>query len=280
MPFDLSEVLFIATANFIQNIPAPLLDRMEVVEFAGYTEREKAEIAKKYLIPRQLEEAGLGDKNVRFTDDSVTAVISKYTREAGVRQLERQVGAVARKVARRIAAGDPKVIEDGEINADEVRDLLGRPKVHPEHAAEENEIGVATGIVMEFLTGETLAGRLVRGPLPLPEALTVARQVAGQPVERVDLAELQVPLPMPEEQLLALDAALDRLSDFNARSAQVVKLIFFVGLTQEQTAEELGVSLSTVERLWSFARTWLFREMQKDGGAAPFSDGFRQPASH
>jgi ATP-dependent Lon protease len=146
VPFDLSEVLFIATANFIQNIPAPLLDRMEVVEFAGYTEREKAEIAKKYLIPRQLEESGLGDKEVSFTDDAVTAVISKYTREAGVRQLERQVGAVARKVARRIAAGDGKVIEDGKIDADEVRDLLGRPKVHPEHAAEENEVGVATGM--------------------------------------------------------------------------------------------------------------------------------------
>jgi ATP-dependent Lon protease len=146
VPFDLSEVLFIATANFIQNIPAPLLDRMEVVEFAGYTEREKAEIAKKYLIPRQLEESGLGDKEVSFTDDAVTAVISKYTREAGVRQLERQVGAVARKVARRIAAGDGKVIEDGKIDADEVRDLLGRPKVHPEHAADENEVGVATGM--------------------------------------------------------------------------------------------------------------------------------------
>ena len=117
VPFDLSEVLFIATANFIQNIPGPLLDRMEVVEFAGYTEREKAEIAKKYLIPRQLEESGLGDKNVSFTDDAVAAVISKYTREAGVRQLERQVGAVARKVARRIAVGDPKVIEDGKIDA-------------------------------------------------------------------------------------------------------------------------------------------------------------------
>jgi ATP-dependent Lon protease len=146
VPFDLSEVLFIATANFIQNIPGPLLDRMEVVEFAGYTEREKAEIAKKYLIPRQLEEAGLGDKKVDFTDDAVTAIISKYTREAGVRQLERQVGAVARKVARRIAAGDQKVIEDGKIDAHEVRDLLGRPKVHPERAAEENEVGVATGM--------------------------------------------------------------------------------------------------------------------------------------
>jgi ATP-dependent Lon protease len=79
------------------------MDRMEVVEFAGYTEREKQEIAKKYLIPRQLEESGLGDKNVRFTDDAVMRVVSEYTREAGVRQLERQVGAVARKVARRVA---------------------------------------------------------------------------------------------------------------------------------------------------------------------------------
>jgi ATP-dependent Lon protease len=146
IPFDLSEVLFIATANFIQNIPGPLLDRMEVVEFAGYTEREKAEIAKKYLIPRQLEEAGLADKNVGFTDDAVMAVISKYTRESGVRQLERQVGAVTRKVARRVAAGDSKVLEDGMIDADEVRDLLGRPRVHPERAAEANEIGVATGM--------------------------------------------------------------------------------------------------------------------------------------
>ncbi len=146
IPFDLSETIFIATANFIQNIPGPLLDRMEVVEFAGYTEREKAEIAKKYLIPRQLEESGLGDKQVAFTDEAVTAVISKYTREAGVRQLERQVGAVARKVARRIAGGDSTMIEDGKIDADEVRELLGRPKVHPEHAAEQNEVGVATGM--------------------------------------------------------------------------------------------------------------------------------------
>jgi ATP-dependent Lon protease len=146
IPFDLSEVLFIATANFIQNIPGPLLDRMEVVEFAGYTEREKAEIAKKYLIPRQLEEAGLADKNVGFTDEAVMTVISNYTRESGVRQLERQVGAVTRKVARRVAAGDSQVLEDGKIDADEVRDLLGRPKVHPERAAEANEIGVATGM--------------------------------------------------------------------------------------------------------------------------------------
>ncbi len=143
VPFDLSEVLFIATANFIQNIPGPLLDRMEVVEFAGYTEREKAEIAKKYLIPRQLDNAGLADKGVTFTDDALAALVSKYTRESGVRQLERQVGAVARKIARRIAASEPVNVT---IGPDDVRDLLGRPKVHPEHAAEENEIGVATGM--------------------------------------------------------------------------------------------------------------------------------------
>ncbi len=156
IPFDLSEVLFIATANFIQNIPGPLLDRMETVEFAGYTEREKAEIAKKYLIPRQLEEAGLSDKNVSFTDDAVMSVVSSYTRESGVRQLERQIGAVARKVARRIAAGDTAVIEDGQIDAAEVRELLGRPKVHPERAAETNEVGIATGMYYTPMGGDIM----------------------------------------------------------------------------------------------------------------------------
>src|SRR5688500_13421082 len=146
IPFDLSEVLFIATGNFVQNIPGPLLDRMEVVEFAGYTEREKAEIAKKYLLPRQLEEAGLKGKNVTFTDTAVKRVVSEYTRESGVRQLERQIGAVARKVARKIAAGDQKVLEDGQIDDVEIRELLGRPKVHPERAASEHEVGVATGM--------------------------------------------------------------------------------------------------------------------------------------
>ncbi|HET7584471.1 MAG TPA: endopeptidase La [Gemmatimonadaceae bacterium] len=143
VPFDLSEVLFIATANFIQHIPGPLLDRMEVVEFAGYTEREKAEIARKYLIPRQLDSAGLADKGVTFTDDALAAIISKYTRESGVRQLERQVGAVARKIARRIAASEAVNLS---VGPEDVRELLGRPKVHPERAAEENEIGVATGM--------------------------------------------------------------------------------------------------------------------------------------
>ena len=156
VPFDLSEVLFIATANFVQNIPGPLLDRMEVVDFAGYTEREKAEIAKKYLIPRQLEESGLGDKGIHFTDDAVMSVVSNYTRESGVRQLERQLGAVARKVARKIAMGVTGAIVDEEITADEVRELLGRPKVHPERAQEANEVGIATGMYYTPMGGDIM----------------------------------------------------------------------------------------------------------------------------
>jgi ATP-dependent Lon protease len=153
IPFDLSEVLFIATANFIQNIPGPLLDRMEVVDFAGYTEREKAEIAKKYLLPKQLEESGLNDKGIEFGDDAVMSVVSNYTREAGVRQLERQIGAVARKLARKIASGDEV---PAKVDADEVRALLGRPKVHPEHIQPQNEVGVATGMYYTPMGGDIM----------------------------------------------------------------------------------------------------------------------------
>ncbi len=156
VPFDLSEVLFIATANFIQNIPGPLLDRMEVVEFSGYTEREKAEIAKKYLIPRQLEESGLGNRKVAFSDDAVMSVVSQYTRESGVRQLEREIGRAARKVARKIAAGDDSDLADNIIDAAEVRELLGRPKVHPERAQERHEVGIATGMYYTPMGGDIM----------------------------------------------------------------------------------------------------------------------------
>ena len=156
IPFDLSEVLFIATGNFVQNIPGPLLDRMEVVDFSGYTEKEKAEIAKKYLIPRQLEESGLSDKGIHFTDEAVMSVVSNYTRESGVRQLERQLGAVARKVARKIAMGETGPIVDEEITAEEVRELLGRPKVHPERAQESNEVGIATGMYYTPMGGDIM----------------------------------------------------------------------------------------------------------------------------
>ena len=156
VPFDLSECLFIATANFPQNISGPLMDRMEVVEFAGYTEREKAEIAKKYLIPRQLEESGLGEKHIAFTDGAVMRIVSEYTREAGVRQLERQVGAVARKVARRVATGNAAVLDDNTIDAEEVRELLGRPRVHPEKVGEQNEVGVAIGMYYTPMGGDIM----------------------------------------------------------------------------------------------------------------------------
>jgi ATP-dependent Lon protease len=156
VPFDLSEVLFIATSNFIQNIPGPLLDRMEVVEFSGYTEREKAEIAKTYLVPRQIEESGLAGRELAFTDEAVMKVISEYTRESGVRQLERQLGAVARKVARRVAMGDTTTVDDKQIDADEVRELLGRPKVHPERANEHDEVGIATGMYYTPMGGDIM----------------------------------------------------------------------------------------------------------------------------
>jgi ATP-dependent Lon protease len=129
---------------------------MEVVDFAGYTEREKSEIAKKYLIPRQLEESGLGDKGISFTDEAVMSVVSNYTRESGVRQLERQLGAVARKVARKIAMGVTGEIVDEEITEAEVRELLGRPKVHPERAQAENEIGIATGMYYTPMGGDIM----------------------------------------------------------------------------------------------------------------------------
>ncbi|HEV8612465.1 MAG TPA: endopeptidase La [Gemmatimonadales bacterium] len=153
VPFDLSEVLFIATANFVQNIPGPLLDRMEVVEFSGYTEREKLEIARRYLIPRQLEENGLAGQTVSFGDPAVREIITGYTRESGVRQLEREIGKVARKVARQIAADG---VSEVLVDAPTVADLLGRPKVHPEKAAAGDEVGVATGMYYTPVGGDIM----------------------------------------------------------------------------------------------------------------------------
>ena len=153
IPFDLSEVIFIATGNFVQNIPGPLLDRMEVVDFAGYTEKEKAEIAKKYLLPRQLEESGLTDKQITFTEDAIMSIVSNYTRESGVRQLERQIGAVARKLARKIASSEEV---KHVVDAEGVRDLLGRPRVHPEHALAVSEVGIATGMYYTPMGGDIM----------------------------------------------------------------------------------------------------------------------------
>ena len=143
VPFDLSEVLFIATANFLQNIPAPLLDRLETVDFTGYTELEKLEIARRYLAPRQLKENGLTAQRLVIEDSAVREIISSYTREAGVRQLERELGRLARKVARRVAEdGGEQIVLTGA----DVRAQLGRPKVRPERAAPSDAVGMATGM--------------------------------------------------------------------------------------------------------------------------------------
>jgi ATP-dependent Lon protease len=153
VPFDLSEVQFICTANYLQNIPGPLQDRMEVVDFAGYTEAEKLEIAKRYLTPRQVKQTGLSKEQIVITDEAVSEVISRYTRESGVRQLEREIGRLARKVARKIAAEELQYMK---IRAAEVAELLGRPKVHPEEAAEADQVGVATGMFYTPVGGDIM----------------------------------------------------------------------------------------------------------------------------
>ncbi len=153
VPFDLSEVLFIATANLVQGIPAPLLDRLETVEFSGYTEREKLAIARKYLLPRQLAENGLSSEQLVLSDAAVSEVISGYTRESGVRQLERELGRLARKVARKIAAGETEKLS---LETEGVEPSLGRPKVHPEKAGGKDQVGLATGMYYSPTGGDIM----------------------------------------------------------------------------------------------------------------------------
>ena len=153
MPFDLSEVLFIATANYADRIPAPLYDRMEKVDFSGYTEAEKLEIAKRYLLPRQEKENGLRDGEMTLDDEALLGLIQEYTREAGVRQIERQLGKLARKVARKIAAGE---VERLKIDRAVIRELIGRPRVHPERMAPADVVGVATGMFYTPMGGDIM----------------------------------------------------------------------------------------------------------------------------
>ncbi len=153
IPFDLSEVLFVATANLLQSIPGPLLDRMEIVEFSGYIEVEKVAIAEKYLVPRQLEENGLTGDQISFSGPALLELVQRYTREAGVRQLEREVGKVARKVARRIAGGDAAKVD---VTPALVRDFLGRPKLHPEEKSGTDQVGVATGMYYTPMGGDIM----------------------------------------------------------------------------------------------------------------------------
>ena len=153
LPFDLSKIFFIATANQLGPIPAPLRDRMEIIALAGYSDREKLEIAKRYLIPRQISENGLNHAQLQIADDTIELIASRYTREAGVRQMERNIGSVARKVALKIAQGEAESVT---VTAADVREYLGPPRFYPEQARKELPAGVATGMAWTEMGGEVL----------------------------------------------------------------------------------------------------------------------------
>ncbi len=154
VPFDLSKVMFICTANILDTIPPALLDRMEVIRIPGYTEQEKIKIAQKYLIPKQLKEHGLKEKEVVFTDKAISKIIKEYTREAGLRNLEREIGAVCRKIARKIAEGSKN--KKFRILASNVEKFLGIPRFLNEEREEELPPGVALGLAWTPTGGEIL----------------------------------------------------------------------------------------------------------------------------
>ena len=211
VPFDLSEVMFICTANFPQNIPAPLYDRMEPIEFTSYTEQEKLEIAKRYLLPRQLKENGLEPEQVVVTEAALTRLITHYTREAGVRQLEREIGALLRKAARRILEEGKKRVR---ITEKDLEAYLGPPRFLPETEAREPQVGVATGMYYTPVGGDIMfvevsvmpgKGNLIlTGQLgdvmkeSARAALSYAKKNAlrfGIPLEKFDKSDIHIHVP-------------------------------------------------------------------------------------
>ncbi len=153
VPYDLSKVLFITTANGLDGIPRPLLDRMELIELNGYTQEEKKEIAKRYLIPKKSTANGLKEGQIRFDDGSLDTIIAGYTMEAGVRNLERNIDAVCRKAAVKIAGGDE---QDITVSADNVEDFLGARRYEADKALQRDEVGAATGLAWTAVGGTTL----------------------------------------------------------------------------------------------------------------------------
>jgi ATP-dependent Lon protease len=179
--YDLSHVMFICTANVLHTIPQALRDRMEVLQLAGYTEQEKIEIAKRFLVAKAVEGSGLTDKNITFTDEAIQAIIQRYTREAGVRNLEREINSVCRKVARKVVV-DANTYEN--ITAEKVTEYLGVPRYRPSLAEETNEIGVATGLAWTEVGGEILVTECTlmpgRGRLMLTGKLGDVMQESAQ----------------------------------------------------------------------------------------------------
>ena len=182
-PFDLSSVLFICTANNLFDIPAPLRDRMEVIKIAGYTIEEKVEIAWRYMLPRLFEEHGISDKDLQFTDESLGYISSRYSREAGLRNFERNIASIMRKRARRKAEG-----EEGAwiVDGDKVEELLGIPRYAVEEAEKEPEIGVVTGLAWTSTGGDLMTIEALR--MPGTGRLTVTGQLGDVMRESVDAA--------------------------------------------------------------------------------------------
>ena len=161
MPFDLSHVLFIATANVVDTMPGPLLDRMEIIEIPGYTHHEKLRIAQRYLVPRQIEAHGLTPKQVRFDARTLTHLITDYTREAGVRNLDREIANVCRKAARDVAEGKPR---RGAVKPADLHRLVGPVKFESETAEKRVEPGVVTGLAWTPTGGDILFIEATRMP--------------------------------------------------------------------------------------------------------------------
>lgn len=153
VPFDLSKVMFITTANSTSTIPGPLLDRMEVIDVSGYTEEDKVQIAQKYLVPKQIKQNGLTKSRISFTEAGIRNVINYYTRESGVRNLEREIGNICRKVARNVVTGDTGKVS---VRPKKVQEFLGKKKVHFDIIKGETEVGVTTGLAWTIVGGDTL----------------------------------------------------------------------------------------------------------------------------
>lgn len=153
VPYDLSDVMFIATANQLNTIPDALLDRMEVIDFPGYTDEEKFNIAKNFLLPKQLKNHGLESSKIKFEDSSIREIIAKYTREAGVRNLEREIGTVCRKIAKSVAIGEIKSLK---ISASNLEKFLGIPKYKHTLAESHDDVGISTGLSVTNIGGEIL----------------------------------------------------------------------------------------------------------------------------
>ncbi len=184
--FDLSKVLFIATANVLDTIPAPLRDRMEIIELAGYSEEDKVHIAKRHLLPKQIEANGLRPNEMALTDGAIGAIIAGYTREAGVRNLERELGAVARKVATEVAGGSKRGTKK-VIGPKQVQRYLGRPRFQREEIRERTKIpGVATGLAVTAVGGDILFFEATR--MPGKGNLTVTGQLGDVMKESVQAA--------------------------------------------------------------------------------------------